>query len=192
MRKRGFTLIELVVVIAIIGSLAALVLPVLAAARKSNSKSGCKNSLRQIGIYFAIYEGKFKTYPATGAASWFYLLWRPDLARDGNLFRCPVVGTEGAGTHFKGLPASGSWAPAEGVIYRWAATGLTEDAPLDLPMACDDDQGGHPNHGDAEDRNVLFFRGRVDAFAIGSPMEVVVNRLLISTTSAWAAPEGTK
>ena len=40
--------------------------------------------------------------------------------------------------------------------------------------------------------NVLFFQGRVDVFALGSPTEGAVNTLLVSTTSGWAAPAGTK
>jgi prepilin-type N-terminal cleavage/methylation domain-containing protein len=50
---RGFTLLELLVVIAVIGILASLLFPALAAARQAGRKVACLSNLRQIGL--AIY-----------------------------------------------------------------------------------------------------------------------------------------
>lgn len=50
--QRGFTLVELLVIIVVIGVLLALLLPVLARAKSSSYKASCFSNLRQIGIAF--------------------------------------------------------------------------------------------------------------------------------------------
>jgi len=197
MPQKGITLFEMLVLAFVLIVAAALVVPQLTHTRHGGSrKSHCKNSLKQIGIYFALYESKYKRYPMPGAATWFGLLWKKELATDGNLFRCAVRGKSGNGTHYCGITGPGSWITetASGrKYYAWPASGLDDQAPADLPMACDgDDEQGVPNHGADGDRNVLFFQGRVDVFAIGSPTERNVSAVLGPTTQGWAAPPGTK
>jgi prepilin-type N-terminal cleavage/methylation domain-containing protein len=51
----GFTLTEMLVVIAIIGILAALILPALAAAKERGYRAQCVNNLKQMGISFQTY-----------------------------------------------------------------------------------------------------------------------------------------
>jgi len=53
--KRGFTLIEVLVVICIIGVLTGLLLPVISQARSYAHKTTCLNNLRQIGIALGMY-----------------------------------------------------------------------------------------------------------------------------------------
>lgn len=50
MKKKGFTLIEMLVVIAIIGILVALLLPALQAAREAARSAQCKSNQRQFGV----------------------------------------------------------------------------------------------------------------------------------------------
>ena len=53
--KRGLTLIEVVVVVVIIGVLAALLIPAVQYARESARRSMCANNLRQLGLAVASY-----------------------------------------------------------------------------------------------------------------------------------------
>jgi prepilin-type N-terminal cleavage/methylation domain-containing protein len=73
-RRRGVTLMEVLVVISIIGLLMALLLPAVQAARESARLASCKNNLRQIGVAVLNHESAHGTLPSGG---WGFE-WYPD------------------------------------------------------------------------------------------------------------------
>jgi prepilin-type N-terminal cleavage/methylation domain-containing protein len=65
-RRPGFSLVELVVVVAIIGILIMLMLPAIQKARETANKAKCQNNLKQIGLAFHLHHDALGFFPMGG------------------------------------------------------------------------------------------------------------------------------
>jgi prepilin-type N-terminal cleavage/methylation domain-containing protein len=68
-RRAGFTLIEILVVIAIIAILIALLLPAVQAAREASRRMACGNNLKQLALALNNYHTTNEGFPMGGFIS---------------------------------------------------------------------------------------------------------------------------
>jgi prepilin-type N-terminal cleavage/methylation domain-containing protein/prepilin-type processing-associated H-X9-DG protein len=96
-RLLGFTLIELLIVIAIIAILAALLLPVLASARRTAQATYCINNLKQLGTADLLYVADNKLYIQPNQSQWLGAnsewlgILLDNVSRQTNLLLCPTA-----------------------------------------------------------------------------------------------------
>jgi prepilin-type N-terminal cleavage/methylation domain-containing protein/prepilin-type processing-associated H-X9-DG protein len=90
--REGFTIVELLVVVSIVGLLVAILMPAMGAARNAARRAACQNNLRQIGLSMAAHaqQSPRDTF-CTGAFDWKYdgavteVGWVADLVRRGTV-----------------------------------------------------------------------------------------------------------
>lgn len=82
-RAGGFTLIEALAVVAIVGLLATLLLPAVQAAREAARRASCQNHLRQISLALQNYEAAMGAFPL----NWRNNLYSPEGNPPGTIAR---------------------------------------------------------------------------------------------------------
>ncbi|HEX8552498.1 MAG TPA: DUF1559 domain-containing protein [Abditibacteriaceae bacterium] len=108
--RRAFTLLEILVVVALIALLAALLFPVFARAREVARRTSCASQLHQLGLSFALYEQDANDLPT-------HLSALVPVYADAQLFVCPSDAGRGirAGNDF----LEGDSRLASGVSYQF-------------------------------------------------------------------------
>lgn len=93
-RKYGFTIIELLIVIAIIAMLAAMLFPAFSGARERARRTTCVNNLRQIMAAYEMYaDDWFENYPAKPESIYSFIY--PQLIKTPQTFWCPSTISRG-------------------------------------------------------------------------------------------------
>lgn len=151
--KKGFTLVELLVVIMIIGILMGIVIPAIMGGLGGGAEVNCKNNLRSLNQSLYVYMKNNKSnVPAasgstlTGKKFWMKLcekgsnvLGITDDDYSASIFQCPVRQTSGSAVKYRGPGA-------------WSTLKQTD------PVGCDD--AVHP--GDVNSGSILRRDGGVD------------------------------
>jgi len=130
--RQGFTLIEMLVVIAIIWILLAILPPAIRSSRENAKRAYCMNNMMEIGkglmMYAADHEDHLPLMPGTGSGeeiSWATRIL-PYVGYSTNLFRCPSDPVSSAG----------------GAIRTYAANGIPDGWPQNVPFGSMGDPSG--------------------------------------------------
>ncbi len=128
-RSAGFTLVELLVVIAVIGILVSLLLPAVQSAREAARRMSCRNNLKQITLATHNYHDTYKVFPpgsvhsgppaTTGVPvpwSWGMMMLTMPFMEGSNVHDTVNMGTLNCGAEIISLQTAGKPDPTSKLI----------------------------------------------------------------------------
>lgn len=163
-RRWAFTIVELLVVAAILGMLVAMLLPAIQAARESARRMSCQSNLRQIGLGMQQYLDLNYRFPDAARL--------PSVSPD----KPTILDTLGALVEHNQevfeCPSDSTYFPQEGTSYEYRRTRLVgktrrqleQKRPLSQTWVMYGFDHFHGASGQPGSRNVLFADGHADKF----------------------------
>lgn len=153
-RSPGFTLIEILVVVAIIGILIAILLPALSKARDQARSVSCRSNMKQLMAGMVMYSTEFKVLPGTHGLFWMQSLFTREWSR-------PAGSTwDGARDRFSGItyypayqqpyysdPEFLADVPTKGTLFRYTKQEALYVCPSDNPGESNDTALGGGGNG---------------------------------------------
>jgi prepilin-type processing-associated H-X9-DG protein/prepilin-type N-terminal cleavage/methylation domain-containing protein len=132
---RGFTVLELMVSVAVIGVLVTLLLPAAQSAREAARRTQCKSNLRQMGLALQNYESSHRQFPPgytlPGGAMWSAIIL-PYLELDHLYATLDLEGSWDVPDSPNSL-ACATWIP----VYRCPSSGAPEHLPMEEGQGID-------------------------------------------------------
>ena len=150
--RRGFTLVELLVVVAILALLLAILMPAIAGARKLAGRVVCASGLRQMGtmalFHAEDFEGWFPTANRThtNRMGWS-MVWDNDSDPDNNAWTSDLWWSGGSSSYSQYHDA---WKVCGTSWQTWLEYGMTEELAMcpeatRIPWTTVEATGGKPN-----------------------------------------------
>lgn len=200
-KRNGFTIVELLIVISIIGMLISLLMPAIQSAREAARKTHCLNNSRQIGLAMHQYHGALQQLPPSRISNG-YLTWAGLLLgymEEGNLQPDPLKKFVEQPDTLRTTPISLFLCPTREhdgfvVASEKGDQGITGDYVAMSSTFCLEGKGGelfdgaliygNPTFTDTTPKQLKSFRSRTSLAKIADGSS---KTFLVVETTMWAA-----
>ena len=157
-KKSGFTLVELLVVMAIIAMLMAILIPALSRSRRQAQAVICRSNLKQWGYIFGMYTNENNEHFFGGSGEGWWNDWieilRPKYVKRGGITCCPTA-TQPADKGGSGIFTA--WKDENGDCGSYALNIWVCDIPQEEGFAAEKDRYWRINNIESGGSNIPIF-----------------------------------